>query len=206
MDRLPLYPTEVFVFRIPEAAPLNAALLEAILTERDAGVPSVGASVTGGWHSPPDLAMRGEPFRTLTELIVQRVRSCVRGMAEERGLAVPPHRWGVHGWSVVLERGGYNVLHDHAEAHWSVAWYVDAGDADPREHPDSGMICFVDPRRAAPSIPGLPLQPGTFQVRPESQMLVVFPGFLQHYVTPYQGERPRVIVSMNLKFEARPPG
>lgn len=203
MDRLSLYPTEVFVFRLPEAAPLNASLREAILADRDAGVPSAGASVTGGWHSPPDLTLRDGPFRSLTGLIVDHVSYCVQGLAEERGMAVPPHRWGVHGWSVVLERGGYNVLHDHSEAHWSVAWYVDAGDADPQAHPDSGMICFVDPRRASPTVPGLQLQPGTFQIRPESNMLVVFPGFLQHYVTPYQGARPRVVVSANLKFEAR---
>ncbi|EEA04372.1 hypothetical protein BH160DRAFT_0274 [Burkholderia sp. H160] len=38
----------------------------------------------------------------------------------------------------------------------------------------------------------------TFMIRPRSGMLVVFPGWLQHYVHPYRGTRPRIIIASNV--------
>jgi len=205
MDRLTLFSTELTVFRPDGVTELNDALKRTLLAERALGPSGFKASVSGGWHSRPDLAMRREePFQALMALFVDHVGYCLQGMAAERGLEVPQHRWSVQSWAVVLDRGGYNLLHDHAAAHWSVAWYVDAGDPPPADAADAGALSFVDPRRAAPVIPGLELAPSTFTVHPQSGMLVVFPGALQHYVHPYQGERPRICVSANLRMELTP--
>jgi hypothetical protein len=99
---------------------------------------------------------------------------------------------------MILERGDYVVLHEHGEAHWSTVYYVDAGDDDAAE---SGLLAFVDPRRGGRTVPGVDLFPTTFTVRPRTGSLVVFPGWLQHYVHPYRGSRPRVSISCNVVME-----
>jgi hypothetical protein len=50
-------------------------------------------------------------------------------------------------------------------------------------------------------MPGLELLGTTFTVPARSGRLVVFPGWLQHYVHSYRGQRPRVSISCNLVFE-----
>jgi uncharacterized protein (TIGR02466 family) len=206
VERLSLFATEIFVFRPEGVDALNAQALAALLAEREATSGLVRSNV-GGWHSIPDLSQRPEaPFRPLMNMLVEHVSFCVRGVAGERGLAVPPHRWSVHAWAMVMQAGDYTILHDHAESHWSLAWYIDAGDPPPEGRPEAGSIAFIDPRRAAAAMPGLDLNPSTFTVRPESGMLVIFPGYLQHYVHPYRGARPRVCVSANLKMEPLPGG
>jgi hypothetical protein len=97
---------------------------------------------------------------------------------------------------MVMRQGDYTVLHDHGEAHWSATYYVDAGDADQRS-PESGALALVDPRRGGRSIPGIE-SGSTFMIRPRSGMLVVFPGWLQHYVHPYRGARPRIAIASNV--------
>jgi hypothetical protein len=139
---------------------------------------------------------------------MQTTVSCVGALVAElaRGEAeapppLPRYRYGVHGWAMVLERGDYVVLHEHGEAHWSTVYYVDAGDDDAAE---SGLLAFVDPRRGGRSVPGADLFPTTFTVRPRTGTLVIFPGWLQHYVHPYRGSRPRISISCNLVMEAAP--
>jgi len=44
-----------------------------------------------------------------------------------------------------------------------------------------------------------------FDIAPRTGALVVFPGWLQHYVHAYVGDRPRICVSSNLTMEVAPP-
>jgi hypothetical protein len=103
---------------------------------------------------------------------------------------------------MVCRDGGYVTPHDHADhSQFSVAWYADAGDADLALHPDSGRIVFQDPRRVPSRIAGLEIHPPAFTIAPETGMVVVFPGWLTHWVHPYRGTRPRVVISGNLRLE-----
>jgi len=51
------------------------------------------------------------------------------------------------------------------------------------------------------SVAGREINPSTFTIRPRTGMLVIFPGWLQHYVHPYRGGRPRVSLSFNVRLE-----
>ena len=88
------------------------------------------------------------------------------------------------------------IAHDHGEAHWSTSYYVDAGDADLEHTPESGALAVLDPRRGGRPIPGLE-SGATFTIRPRTGVLVVFPGWLQHYVHPYRGTRPASLIACN---------
>jgi uncharacterized protein (TIGR02466 family) len=156
----------------------------------------------GGWHSKSDLALRPDPnFRSMIQHMLIRVRETVDALARERKVALPPMRMGAQAWAMVMRDGNYTVPHDHADAHWSTVYYPDAGDANPEEHPDSGLLAFIDPRHGGRPMPGLDLLGTTFTAQPKTGRLYIFPGWLFHYVHAYRGNRPRVAVSCNVTFE-----
>jgi uncharacterized protein (TIGR02466 family) len=198
-----LFSTPIAVFDLPGMAEVNREIA-AILLAEERTVPSWERANVGGWHSTPDLSRRSEPcFRQLIRAVVDQVGGNVAALAAEAGAAqLPPFRYAVTAWAMVMREGHYVMTHDHGDVHWSVAYYVDGGDELPAP---SGRLAFLDPRRSGRTIPGLVL-PTTFDVAPRSSALVVFPGWLQHYVHAYRGQRPRICVSCNLTMEPVAPG
>jgi len=204
-SQLPLFATPLFMYESPGMDEINRDVTARLVAESVAR-PSVRRSNVGGWHSQPDLAVRPEAcFRTLTQYIVARVRETANRLAQETGQGLPAMRIGVHAWAMVMRNGDYTIPHDHADAHWSTVYYPDAGDADERVHPDSGLLALVDPRHGGRPMPGLDLLGKTFTARPSTGRLLVFPGWLLHYVNVYRGKRPRVAISCNVTFELAPP-
>jgi len=198
-----LFPTPIVVFDLPDMDDVNREIAARLLAEEQE-VPSWQRANIGGWHSAPDLSRRAEPcFRTVMRAVVDHVSQNVAVLAADAGVAqAPAFRYGVTAWAMILRDGHYVVTHDHGDVHWSVAYYVDAGDEMP---PPSGRLAFLDPRRSGRSIPELTLFPTTFDIAPRTGALVIFPGWLQHYVHPYSGQRPRICISCNLTMEAVPP-
>ena len=207
MDHLQLFATPVFVFDVPDTEEINPVLASLLLDESQQ-VPGLRRSNVGGWHSMPDLATRPEPcFPILMQRIVNHVGHAAAALARQAvtaGLAPAPApdwlasmQWSVTAWGTVMSSGAYTELHEHGDAHWSVSYYVDAGAPASTEHPHSGSLAFVDPRRGGRPLPGLDL-PSTIMVRPRTGLLVVFPGWMQHYVHSYHGAHPRVCIAANV--------
>ena len=202
---IPLYSTPLSMRDLPGMDEVNRDITARLVSE-SVSIPSVHRSNVGGWHSQPDLALRTEPsFRTLIQHIVTGVREMVDGLARERGQDMPPMRMGAQAWAMVMRNGDYTIPHDHADAHWSTVYYPDAGDANEAAHPDSGLLALIDPRHGGRPMPGLDLVGATFTARAATGRLLVFPGWLYHYVNAYRGQRPRVTVSCNVTFELAPP-
>jgi uncharacterized protein (TIGR02466 family) len=202
MDALRLFDAPVYVYRVEGAAELNLALRHALLRER-AYHPGVARSNRGGWHSLPDLAQRQEPHYTgLCRMVLDHMARSLQHMAQQRLLSLPSYRWGLQGWAMVMERGDYTILHDHARADLSAVWYIDAGDDDPR-YPESGHLSLVQPGGGA-SGPLSALLPNHFSLKPATGTLVIFPGHLQHYVHPYQDQTPRISAAFNATLSTGP--
>jgi len=201
MPHLPLFPTPISLYDLTGVDELNRELTARLIAESKT-VPSVHRSNVGSWHSP-NLAGRPEAcFRTfLQTVVIARVQETVEALAQERGQGLPPMRAGLHSWAMVMRNGDYTIPHDHSEVHWATVYYPDAGDADEKVDPASGLLALVDPRHGARQMPGLQLVGSTFTVIPRTGRLVVFPGWLLHYVHTYRGERPRVSISTNVIFE-----
>jgi uncharacterized protein (TIGR02466 family) len=197
-----LFATPIVVFDLPDMAEINRAIAAQLLAEEQT-VASWQRANVGGWHSVPDLSRRSEPwFRALMRAIVDAVGAHVAALAAHAKTGpLPAYRYGVTAWAMILRGGHYVIPHDHGDAHWSVAYYVDAGDDLPAP---SGRIAFLDPRRSGRSIPELSLFGETFDLAPRTGALVIFPGWLLHYVHPYRGERPRICVSCNLTMDIAP--
>ncbi len=205
MSLLTLFDTPIFVFDIPETEALHAELAQRLTAERQSS-PGIKVSNRGGWHSIPDLALRPDPvYRELGAMLAAHFRHVTEHTASLRSQnPLPPFGIGLTAWAMVMEHGHYTVMHDHPEATWSSAYYADAGDSDYDLHPDSGALVLIDPRRATGGVQGLDLFPGTFELRPTTGMLVIFPGWLQHYVHPYRGHRPRVAIAANASIRLQP--
>jgi hypothetical protein len=191
-----LFSTPILVIDLPDMAALNAALADQLVAEEQT-TPSWQRANVGAWHSAPDLSRRPQAcYQTLMRTVVDAVGSTVAALAQDAGIAqLPAFRYAVTGWAMVMR---------HGDAHWSAAYYVDAGDEAPAP---SGRLAFVDPRRSGRPIPGITLFPSMFDLAPRTGALVIFPGWLQHYVHAYRGARPRICVSCNLTMElvAPPP-
>ncbi len=198
MHAFSLFSTPVAVFDVERMEETNRELV-ARLGEEESSQPSWQRANVGGWHSVPDLSQRSQPcFRHLMQVVVDHVTMTVQALARDVGRPLPPYRWGVQSWAMVMRDGHYVTPHDHGDVHWSVAYYVDAGDAAPEP---SGQLAFLDPRRSGRTLPGVELFPSVFTIQPRTSALVVFPGWLQHFVHVYRGSRPRICISCNLTAE-----
>jgi uncharacterized protein (TIGR02466 family) len=205
MPQLSLFATPLCMYDLSDMDGINHDLA-ARLVDESVFVPSVYHSNVGGWHSH-NLAGRPEAcFRNLLQCIVTRVRETVESLAKEKGHGLPTMRVGAHAWAMVMRNGDYTIPHDHSEVHWATVYYADAGDADELAHPASGLLALLDPRHGGRPMPGLENLLGTtFTVLPRTGRLVVFPGWLTHYVHVYRGHRPRVSISCNVVFEPASP-
>ena len=200
MDRVDLFATPVMTFPDVGDAELDAELAGRLVVESEhtAGIARSG----GAWHSVPDLTQRQERcYEEIMQRVVARVEAAFVDVARDQGALGLRYRFAVQAWAMVMRHGDHVLVHDHAEAHFSAIYYPYAGDADRAMFPDSGALCFVDPRRGGTVIPGVELFPAQFAVEPRTGLLVVFPGWLQHFVQPYRGGRPRVSISCNVRFE-----
>lgn len=203
MDRFALFPTPVFVYDVANTEELNRELAAKILDEANS-TPGIRRSNRGGWHSAPDLTQRTDHcFVTMMKLIAEHVTGTMQQLAAAMRVSpVPQWRFSAQAWAMVMRQGDFTILHDHGTSHWSMSYYVDAGDSDPVTQPESGLLALVDPRRCIRAIPGLDdFNMTTFTVRPQTGRLVIFPGWIQHYVQPYFGTRPRIAVACNVSMD-----
>lgn len=205
MPDVPLFPTPLSMYELSGMDDVNRELTERLIAESET-VPSVHRSNVGGWHSRPDLAVRQDPaFRKAVQAIVEKVKETVETLAKRNGQPLPPMRIGATAWAMVMRNGDYTIPHDHADSHWATVYYTDAGDADEKLYPDSGLLALVDPRHGGRPMPGLEIVGSTFTAKPATGRLYVFPGWLYHYVHAYRGTRPRVCISCNVNFDVAPP-
>lgn len=195
------FPTPLLVKRYGDSD-LNRQLVDYV-TAWEAREPSLGMSNVGGWHSPGNFLEGAEP--AVVELR-RRVSACLRKMLHMTSHKPPvgDQTLRITAWANVARSGAYNAIHNHTPALYSGVYYAAVGDAPPEGGRD-GLIEFVDPR---PGPHGGPLPTHTFNapliVDPEPGMMLVFPGWLLHYVHPYRGTTPRVSIAFNLRLASPP--
>lgn len=159
--------------------------------------PGEQRSNLGGWHSPDQLLQRlGEPWAgQLAQMFLQTVKEAVEAVAE------PPAnlgRFGIEAWVNINEKGDSNAPHIHPGSVWSGVYYVAT---DPPGQAE-GRLRFTDPRTAALTS-AHPLNPfhatNNIKIAPEPGTFVVFPSFLYHSVSAYNGINPRISLAFNLR-------
>lgn len=109
-------------------------------------------------------------------------------------------------WFHVTSDSGYISSHVHSMASWSGVYYIDDGQPD-SDRPDNGVIRFLDTRPGANMFLDKgnfniqqPFNSGSFNIVPMPGLLVLFPSYLAHEVTPFFGKGKRVCIAFNSWF------
>jgi uncharacterized protein (TIGR02466 family) len=185
---------------------LNETLTERILARRDLE-PGIAASNIGGWHSAE--------FQSWSGPAGAEILGAARQLADRLTLSEMPGglvhsaiNWRVTAWANVSGAGDANRAHGHPGAFWSGAYWVDDGGAA-EDETLGGLFEITDPRGLLPvmyapnlrfAIDGCDDAGGARTLTPKAGMMILFPSWLNHAVTPYRGSRPRISVAFNFSF------
>jgi uncharacterized protein (TIGR02466 family) len=201
-----LFATPLAAVTLADHQGLDAALKARIL-ERRTQETGVAASNVGGWHSAEFQSWSGAAGVRLIEAARQLVDRLT--LTDAAGtLARAAINWRVTAWANVSGAGDSNRPHGHPGAFWSGVYWVDDGGADADETV-GGLFEMHDPRGLLPAMyaPALHFaidgceDAGTARtLTPKAGMMILFPAWLSHAVTPYRGTRPRISVAFNFSF------
>jgi uncharacterized protein (TIGR02466 family) len=183
----------------PDSADLNRRLRDLVLDteEQDAGL---SRSNVGGWHSKEELFRSKNPaVGELLQRIMDATQDATARFCGDAVKGTSPEVT-VSGWANVSRDGHYNSVHNHVGYTWSGVYYVALGDNDPHM-PNNGIIEFLDPRVGidAAQFPGDAAWPYV-RVTPEAGTMLMFPGWLQHWVHPFRGRGERISIAFNVKL------
>jgi uncharacterized protein (TIGR02466 family) len=183
--------TPILRLSLPGAEFLNKGLRRQIL---ELEKKSTGRTISnsGGFQSDGNLfAVPSPELKILTQAIEVAYRSLCRSLVPEQP-ALEKDRLDLNGWANINRAGDFNRVHSHGGVHWSGVYYVDHGDG-------AGELELIDPRHlsATTPAPGFPLS-HRLVVKPEPGLLVLFPGWLEHWVTPSRATGERISIAFNI--------
>ena len=194
MLSLKLFPTDVYV---RDGCEIDNKKLSKIILEKEKTEPSNNISNKGGWQSESNLHT-DEKFSE----ILKEVGLCFHETIYEQ----TNYKNGLYTiidgmWANVNRYRDYNLTHDHGEIEWSFVYYVKVPEK-------SGKLVFVDPRvrRLNSVVRGWianhnnPFTHDIFKAIPEEGLLILFPGWLEHYVQYNSSTQPRISISGNVKM------
>ncbi len=207
----PMFPVPFAFDRHPAPGPLNAALRALFLSREGTALYRNPDPYTERneslFESRFDLFQWPEPeIIELRELCLSRTLQVV-----QRLNGYPPERMRAMGikvesWFHITRRHGFFGVHNHPNASWSGVYCVEAGRPDPGSedsgkltflHPDAAGVMYADHGNAALK-PPFNVQHVGYVLRPGD--LVLFPSWLLHHVTPFNGEGERITVAFNCAF------
>lgn len=181
-----LFATRIWRFDLSELSGHFQGWRDAVDAMRGNQAVPVGRSNRGGWNSDKTVFERPE-FALLAQTVRQSFAHVFQQMTGEE---IPFH---CEGWVNLHHRGAYNVAHLHQGVLLSGAFYLTVPEG-------SGDLVLRDPR---PGVMLSPFQgPGPncaryVRIVPRTGLLVVFPNWLEHEVTPHEADTPRVSIGMN---------
>ena len=201
-----LFQTPLAAVSLADHLALNQILAERIL-ERRSQEPGVAASNVGGWHSAEFQSWCGPAgFRLLDG--ARQLADRLTLVDTATGPARHPINWRITAWANVSGAGDANRAHGHPGAFWSGVYWVDDGGAD-QDESLGGLFEMTDPRGLAPvlyapalryAVEGCDDAGGARTLTPKAGMMILFPSWLIHAVTPYRGTRPRISVAFNFSY------
>jgi len=200
-----LFSTPLLKIDLSDKALMNESLCEFLLakesseTQRRTG--GVQKSNVAGWRSKDDLLQLNNPQVNLLATEVSKAVGELMKVPSSSGATSSRYLFQMYAWANVNRRGAYNVVHTHPNHHWAGVYYVRAGTNDV-DKPLSGLLEFSDPRPGAGLIPVKDFGFGDrIRIQPRDGLLVIFPGWLPHFVHPYDGDDERISIAFNIKLE-----
>lgn len=187
-----LFPTQLFRMRVACGESVLPAIRDEIM-RRSQEAPSHGCSNIRGWRSDNDLWTWSEETRKLERLVLGFVDEQVRARFRQS------FEFKTYAWANMLMDGAFNQPHVHPGAFLSGVFYVDVG-----EENSGGQLVLMDPRGLAEmsQLPCAFLAEGQgMPIEPQTGELMLFPGWLRHWVAPYRSQRPRISIGFNVVLQ-----
>lgn len=185
------FSTPIYSTRLEDFSRHASGLCEYVeqLRGTSAGVKS---SNHAGWHSEPWLHVQSQhpDLKWLVEGVRLKAAESLKKSTGGRKGEIRVHNF----WANVNESGAWNVPHDHAGAEWSGVVYVAGGTSADDEGEGDGATLFINPMPLAAQFG----QPRTISYRVEPGLMLMFPGYLVHMVTPCTSSGPRITFSFNI--------
>ena len=201
-DRLlSVFPTIILQRRLEGMEETNRQL-EALVSEIAATEPNstMGTTTEGGFQTKEDLFQRDNPgLAALKPHIFSAVQDYA-GLLIRQELSRPPAKidFILWGWAVIYKAGHTQGLHVHPSANVSGVYYVTAPPST-LEPGDAGKISFYDPRPRA-TMTQLPFQVTRQRIAPVPGDMYLFPSWLEHSVSAFQGDGVRICIAFNGKL------
>ena len=201
-DRLiSVFPTMILQRRLEGMEETNRQL-EALVAQIAATEPNstTGTTTEGGFQTKEDLFQRDNPgIAALKPHIFNAVQEYANQLIRQE-LTRPPQKvdFILWGWAVSYKAGDSQGLHVHPSANVSGVYYVTAPPST-LEPGDPGKISFYDPRPRATMVQ-LPFQTTRHRIAPVPGDMYLFPSWLEHSVSPFQGEGTRICIAFNGKL------
>lgn len=172
----------------------NSRLRDLIL-QRQQAAPGTTAGVVDAAKTKSDLLTWSDslidPLRAWIGQVADALNHQVNAGQDSLGREVD---MVAEAWAVVYRGWGYHMMHSHHDSAWSGVYYVHTG----KMAEGTGLIEFLDPRPAANA--RQPNRPPLHRLTPSAGTIIGFPSWLQHWVTPYEGDSDRVCVAFNIGF------
>ena len=102
-------------------------------------------------------------------------------------------------WINKNNKGDFNDTHVHPNSHFSGVYYVDASTK-------GGTLKFINDDTKVFASLGRFIEDDsdffeTYQIKPEEDLLILFPSYLKHMVEPHYDEKARISVSFNINLK-----
>lgn len=206
-----MFQTALIVDSVPGFEALNNDLIAIIRARREEDPAGLKRSNRLGWHS--DLKITewgGAPFRAVLDRVIANANASSIDIGQT---SAPRYGWRANAWANVSLHGASNQSHVHSGAFWSAVYYAEDGYGGSADRALGGELVLEDPRMPALLMeePDLRFRPRPDwavaepqrNIRPATGMLLMFPSWLRHGVSPYLGDRERVSVAINLSAQLR---
>lgn len=198
---LSVFPTNILHRHLDGMEEVNRQLM-ALVADIAANEPNstTGTTTEGGFQTKEDLFQRDNPgIAALKPHIFNAVQEFA-ALTIQQELTRPPQKLDfiLWGWAVSYKAGHTQGLHVHPGANVSGVYYVSAPPAA-LQPGEAGKISFYDPRPRA-TMAQLPFQATRHRVAPVPGDMYLFPSWLEHSVSAFQGEGTRICIAFNGKL------
>ncbi|HEY3730378.1 MAG TPA: 2OG-Fe(II) oxygenase family protein [Steroidobacteraceae bacterium] len=199
-----LYPTSLLHRHIAGMEETNRQLAAFIKSIEETEPNAVdGSTNDGGFQTSTEFLKREH---AALNILKQHIRTAVQAYARtlvEQECSARPVRldFVLWGWGAILRQGNTQGIHVHPYANISGVYYVAAPPAALESGAEGGKICFYDPRPRA-NMNQLPRQITRRRQSPQPGDLIVFPSWLEHSVSAFQGPGERICVAFNARLTA----
>jgi uncharacterized protein (TIGR02466 family) len=191
----PCWPTPIYVRRHSGTDAINSHLSELVL-ERVKCIQPNSLSNVGSRRTESDLLRTNHPaIKALSTWIFEAVTTLHDAMT--LGVSTPGlSEIEAEAWGNVYLKGDYQMPHIHHDSIWSGVYYVEATKSElSSSQYCSGILELFDPRAGAWNHEQS--RDTNYRIIPEAGMLVVFPSWLAHSVTPHNSDHPRISIAFN---------